>query len=77
MRHETIGEQLLRAHDLIDEALSIFEDLREASFSQPSPGFTRAEKRASAAKRDIRRELIAQDIGGDPRCLRHLASSPI
>ena len=57
MPNETIPEQLQRTHDLIDETISIIEDLREGSLYKPSLWFAYAETHARAAKRGIRKEL--------------------
>jgi hypothetical protein len=57
MRDETIPEQLRRADDLIDEAISIIGYLREETNYKPHRRLARAEAHARAAQRDIRREL--------------------
>jgi hypothetical protein len=63
MREETIPELLHRAHDLIDEAISIIEDLREQTHYKPGPWFARAETHARAAKRNFRKGLgVAQHV---------------
>ena len=63
MRSETIPSRLQRAHDLIDEAISVIEDLREELLYKPGPWLDHAHWRASAAKRDIRKGLgMAQPV---------------
>jgi hypothetical protein len=59
MRSETIPEQLQRAHDLIEEAISIIEDLREELLYKPAEWFDRLQRHALAALRDIRSEFGA------------------
>ena len=63
--NETIPDQLQRAHDLIEEATSVIEDLREqGSRYKASLWFANAERHARAAKRDIGKGLgVTQDIG--------------
>ena len=65
--NETISEQLQRAHDLIEEAISVIEDVREGTHYKPGPWFAHAETHARAAKRDIRKGLkglrVTRDIG--------------
>jgi len=64
MRNETIPEQLQRAHDLIEEAISIIEDLREELLYEPGPWFDRAQRHAFTVMSDIRKELgLATDKG--------------
>ena len=62
-REETIPEQLRRAHDLIDEAISIIEYLQEETRYRPALWLARTETHARAATRNIRKELgVAQHL---------------
>ena len=64
MRNETVPQQLQRAHDLIEEAISIIEDLREELLYRPGTWFDRAQRHAIAALGDLGKELgLTTDLG--------------
>ena len=64
MRNETVPQQLQRAHDLIEEAISIIEDLREELLYRPGTWFDRAQRQAIAALGDLGKELgLTTDLG--------------
>ena len=64
MRNETVPQQLQRAHDLIEEAISIIEDLREELLYRPGTWFDRAQRQAIAALCDLGKELgLTTDLG--------------
>jgi len=64
MRNETVPQQLQRAHDLIEETISIIEDLREELLYRPGTWFDRAQRQAIAALGDLGKELgLTTDLG--------------
>ena len=64
MRNETVPQQLQRAHDLIEEAISIIDDVREELLYRPGTWFDRAQRQAIAALGDLGKELgLTTDLG--------------